>query len=377
MASELGSLRLPWHQHRFGQQFRLPFPNFSRPKCLGCYSVTGKRDYADDARNCSYLYGPPFPDLPLDLNAGIADVIRKEPGFQQKDLEFVFRYIEHHKSELVRPRKSKPETLGLGTHFVTLRGILRQIMCLQYEYNLDFRIKATLLNGTIYMAKEETDTQRVKNDKMTAKDWDMCSWGFKFEQYVTCDHPQSKPVTDVPVNEAEEFMAMFSSQLNGIDLLYGAEMDCVVSKEPVDFKDPKVLDSLNFVELKTSAYDMTASQKRSFDNFKSANWWSQSFLVNIETIYAGLRDHKGMVREIQKHNVRQLARNKPWNPSAMTLFLVQFLNQLMSLLEAIDDPHAVIQVDFNTSKKIATYEVLRGKEHQILPDWYRDILKAE
>ncbi|KAH8304358.1 hypothetical protein KR059_007217 [Drosophila kikkawai] len=376
MASDKGSIRLPWHQHRFAGQFREPFPDMSRPKCIGCCSITAKRDYANDARNGSYLYGPPFPDLPLDLNAGIADVIRKPTDFEQKDLEFVLRYIEHHQAELLRPRKRQPESLGLHTHFVTLRGILRQIMCLQYDRNCEFRIKATLLNGTIYMAKEATETQQLRNENMTTKEKNMCSWGFKFEQYLTCHHPQSKPVTDVPVNEGDEFLAMFSSQLSGIDLLYGAEMDCVVSKEPVDFKDPKVLDSIKFVELKTSAYIKAPNQKRNFDNYKSANWWSQSFLVNIDTIYAGLRDHQGMVVDIQEFNVRQLARNKPWSPAAMTLFLVQFLNKLKDLLETIDDPYAVVQVDFIACEQIVNYKVLRGKEHQILPDWYRDILKA-
>ncbi|KAH8245249.1 hypothetical protein KR032_007283 [Drosophila birchii] len=375
MARDNGTLRLPWTQHRFGEQFRQPFPNLSRPRCIGCCSITGKR-FIDDTSKVNYLYGPPFPDLPLDLNAGIADVIRKQPGHEQKDLEFMLRYIDHHKAELLGPRSTQPETLGLRAHFVTLRGILRQIMCLQYERNCVFRIKATLLNGTIYMAKEETEQQRLRKENMTKRDWDMCSWGYKFEQYVTCDHPQSRPVTDVPVDEGDEFLAMFSSQLNGIDLLYGAEVDCIASKEPVDFKDPKVLDNLKFVELKTSAYQMTAGQRRSFENYKSANWWSQSFLVNIETIYAGLRDEKGLVRDIQEFDVRRLARNKPWSPSAMTLFLVEFLSQLRGLMEAIDDPYAVIQVDFNSYDRIVSYKVLRGEEHQILPDWYRDILKA-
>lgn len=137
-----------------------------------------------------------------------------------------------------------------------------------------------------------------------------------------------------------------------------------------------MLSSLKFVELKTTAHNMNAGQKRSFDFYKSANWWSQSFLVNIETIYAGLRDNQGMVREIREYDVRQLARNKPWNPSAMTLFLVQFLHKLKSLLQAINDPFAVIQVDFQACDQLVTYKVLKGKEHQILPDWYRDLLKA-
>ncbi|KAH8366993.1 hypothetical protein KR084_002651 [Drosophila pseudotakahashii] len=374
MAGNKGVLNLPWQQHRHGGRFERPFPSMSRPECIGVCTIDGRRNYLDDASGASYLVGPPWPRLPIDLNAGIEDVIRKSTESTTKDLEFALLYVQHHKEQLLRRRTSDPGAFTLDTDFVTLRGILRQIMCLQYEWNCEFLIKATRLNGTIYMAKEETPQKRLENENMTKGQLDMCSWGFKFEQYVTSAEAQGKPVTNVPVNEGEEFLGMFRGQLAGLRLLFGAEMDCVVSQEPVDFKDRKVLDSLTFVELKTTAHNMNHKQLRSFDTYKSANWWSQSFLVGIKTIYAGLRDTKGMVQEIREYDVRTLARQKPWNPSAMTLFLEQFLRQLKELLVAIDDPFAVVQVTFQGRR--AHYEVLRGPENQILPDWYRDLLKA-
>ncbi|XP_017133480.1 decapping nuclease DXO homolog [Drosophila elegans] len=374
MAGNKGYINLPWQQHRHGARYDRPFPAMSRPECIGVCSIDARRDYVDDASGASYLMEPPWPRLPIDLNAGIEDVIRKPTDHATKDLEFVLLYIQRHKEQLLRKRPSQPGSLGLQTDFITLRGILRQIMCMQYEWKRVFRIKATLLNGNIYLAKEDTEEQRLENENMTEAQLNMCSWGFKFEQCVTSAQPRGKPVTNVPVNEAEEFMGMFRGQLAGLKLLYGAEMDCVVSQEPVDFKDPAVLNSLKFVELKTTAYNMNHNQMRSFEQYKSANWWSQSFLVNINTIFAGLRDAKGLVQKIEEIDVRTLARSKPWNPSAMAWFLEQFLRQLKQLLVAIDDPFAVVQVDFRERR--ASYEVLRDPEHQILPDWYRKLLQT-
>ncbi|XP_043658023.1 decapping nuclease DXO homolog isoform X1 [Drosophila teissieri] len=374
MAEKTGFISVPWQQHRLGGRYTRPFPSMSRPKCLGVCSINASRDYVDDASGASYMAGQPWPELPLDLNDGIEDVIRKPVDHVKRDLEYMLLYIKHHRKELLRQQSSNPGNLFLDTDFVTLRGILRQIMCLQYDTNRTFRIKATLLNGNIYMAKEDTPEQRLENENMSKKQLDMCSWGFKFEQYLTSAQAQGKPITNVPVNEAEEFMGVYRVNLAGIEMLYGAELDCVDSTEPVDFKDPKVLDSLNFVELKTSAFNMNKHQMRSFDSYKSANWWSQSFLVAIQTIYVGLRDAKGMVQKIDEIDVRTLARNKPWNPSAMAWYLEQFLRNLKKLLVTINDPFAVVQVTFRDKR--AYYEVLRGPEHQILPDWYRDMLKA-
>nr|CAQ53418.1 CG9125-PA [Drosophila melanogaster]CAQ53421.1 CG9125-PA [Drosophila melanogaster] len=373
MAENAGFISVPWGQHKLGAMYNTPFPSISRPKCIGVCSINASREFVDDASCASYLAGQPWPPLPFDLNGGIEDVIRKPVENGKRDLEIMLTYIKQHQKELLRQSSSDAGNLCLDSDFVTLRGILRQIMCLQYD-NRSFRVKATLLNGNVYMCKEETPEQQLENANMSRAQRVMCSWGFKFEQYLTSAQAQGKPVTNVPVNEAEEFMGVYRTNLAGILMLYGAELDCVDSKEPVDFKDCRVLDSLKFVELKTSVFNMNPHQIRTFKSFKSANWWSQSFLVGITTLYVGLRDTKGMLQRIDEIDVATLARNKPWSASAMAWYLEQFLRNLKKLLVNINDPFAVVQVTF--LNKHASYVVLRGPEHQILPNWYRDLLKT-
>jgi len=126
MAANTGVINVPWQ--RLGDRFDRQFPSISRPECIGVCTIDARRDYVDDASGASYLVAPPWPPLPFDLNAGIADVIRKSTDSATKDLEFALIYIQHHKKQLLRPQKSDPGSLGLDIDFVTLRGILRQII---------------------------------------------------------------------------------------------------------------------------------------------------------------------------------------------------------------------------------------------------------
>lgn len=222
-----GVIRMPWSQHKHGMNFRHPFPKMTQPECIGLFSITD-REYQDDARNAAYLCDP-FPELPIDLNQGIENVIRKKPAIMS-DLEYLLKYIESHQKEFF---VVKGDTIQLETDFIAFRGVLRQIMCLQYERRQDLRIRATRMNGTIYVNKEDTEEQLAQEAAMTTRHLAMCSWGFKFEQYLTSGQPCADPVTNVPVNEGVELGALFRSNINGIRLLYGAEMDCIVSSQPV------------------------------------------------------------------------------------------------------------------------------------------------
>ncbi|KAH8336108.1 hypothetical protein KR074_002875 [Drosophila pseudoananassae] len=366
-----GVIRLPWQQHRHGTPFRQPLPKMTPPECIGAFSITDG-EFQNDARNVSYLCDP-LPEIPIDLNQGIENVIRKGPR-TLTDVEYLVKYVESHRKELL---EVKGDTVQLEADFVVLRGVLRHIMCLQYDRAQDSRIKVTRANGTIYINKEDTEEKLAQEASLTKRQLDMCSWGFKFEQCLTSDKPSGNPVIDVPVNEGVELNCVFRRNINGLRLLYGAEMDCIVSSQPVNFQDPLSYKRLEFVELKTTFCDMKPNQQRNFTFFKSANWWSQSFLVGIKTIYAGLRDENGVVQEIRQYDTRDMPKDKPWSPAAMVIFLEKFLRQLKSLMEAIDDPFAVVQVDFKSQERCAYYKVLRGKEHQILPDWYRDLLKGQ
>ncbi|KAH8256586.1 hypothetical protein KR026_002513 [Drosophila bipectinata] len=366
-----GVIRVPWQQHRHGQPFQQPLPKMTPPECIGAFSITDG-EYQNDARNATYLCDP-FPETPIDLNQGIENVIRKGSR-TLLDIEYMLKYVESHRKELL---VVKGDTIQLEADFVALRGVLRHIMCLQYDRLQDLRIKVTRANGTIYINKEDTEEKLAHEASLSRRQLDMCSWGFKFEQCLTSDKPCGSPVTDVPVNEGNELNCVFRRNINGIRLIYGAEMDCIVSSQPVNFQDPLNYKRLEFVELKTGPYNRSPHQENIFSRFKSANWWSQSFLVGIKTIYAGLRDNNGVVQEIRRYDTREMSRDSPWSPAAMVVFLEKFLRQLKSLMEAIDDPFAVVQVDFKCQERCAYYKVLRGKENQILPDSYRELLKGQ
>ncbi|EDW82281.1 uncharacterized protein Dwil_GK25715 [Drosophila willistoni] len=366
---------VPLDLHCFNEPFNQPFPIMTRPKCTGFFSINGKREYQDNAENLGYLHMPK--NLPLDLNAGVDTVIRKQGDPPYHDMHMMCRYIYNHQGEVLKPfGGGKTGARCLDADFVTLRGALRFIMCMPYEDAKDFRLHAVRMNNNIYMVKVETEQQKLEREGMSATNLKMCSWGFKFEQYLTSSKPTEKPKTDVPVNECEEFISMFKCKFAGSTLLYGAEMDCIETSQEVNLNDAKVLRSLKFVELKTSFQRMSPRQKSNFELYKSSVWWSQSFLVGISTIYSGLRDQYGFVQDIKAYNVRDLARNKPWSPNAMGVFLKEFLHQLKRVLEDIDDSYTIVQIDYNPSEKKVFYTKIQNDDrvNQILPDWYRLLL---
>ncbi|XP_060662402.1 decapping nuclease DXO homolog [Drosophila nasuta] len=195
-----GTLNLNVRLHRSGTKFPGAFPRLSCPQPIGCYSLNESRQFQDYASNVSYLNLPHRTEFPLDLNAGIERVQRKGAV-----------------PPIYRPKKKGP---NLSYDFVTFRGILRQIMCTPYERRKDYRLMATRLNGTIYLAKVETEADRLERESMTKQQLDMCSWGFKFEQYCTTEDPKKLPDTTSPVNESKEFDCVFHLTLNGLQVLF-------------------------------------------------------------------------------------------------------------------------------------------------------------
>jgi len=148
-----------------------------------------------------------------------------------------------------------------------------------------------------------------------------------------------------------------------------------------DLNDPKQLSSVEFVELKTTAHQLNPYQQRNFNFNKSLNWWCQSYLVGIRTILAGLRDNKGMLQDIKKYDVTEMHRHKPWSAAAVCTFLSNFLHELKSLLEHIDDSDddpAVVMLDYIANRGQVLYTVLEGNHRPpILPEWYRQLMRGE
>lgn len=120
------------------------------------------------------------------------------------------------------------------------------------------------------------------------------------------DNPDVDPETSTPVDETEEFCGMFSTKLEGKNILLAAEMDGIISNKILDHSSEINWEKLEFVELKVKRRETNERQKNNFYRFKLIKWWCQSFLVGISKVYFGLRDDRGIVDEIDKMNVNDM-----------------------------------------------------------------------
>ena len=148
--------------------------------------------------------------------------------------------------------------------YFSSRGLLTVILCTPYEKRDDWIIEAVKWNGTIYLLQLMTDKRLLEKRNETSRQKQMSSWGYKFEQLVTSPDPAVLPDTNQPVDENEEFCCLFRTKVNGLSLVYGAEMDAYQSQQIIQDSSDVTLDAGKFVELKTSRIVEHDRQERNF-----------------------------------------------------------------------------------------------------------------
>ncbi|CRK88441.1 CLUMA_CG002247, isoform A [Clunio marinus] len=282
-----------------------PFPKFSFPKREGFFSVDERRNYHNSMFNLRYLSAPR--ELNFSLNDGDDTYVEKLTSAEDEKLSHLLTYIMNNKS--VISRENAPE-------FVCFRGLLRMIMSTPYDNRESWIVLATYYKRTIYLCAAETESKKAEKMRKTARDEMFRRYGFKFENFVLSSHPHKPPPGHTkPVNESEEFCIMFSSKLNGKKLLYGAEIDGLIAKEPCTSLE--YLRKVPLVEVKVKRIENNERQLQNFYRFKSRNWWLQSFLVGIDAIHVGLRNDDGIVEGLEQISLKDLynevKNNDYWN----------------------------------------------------------------
>uniref|UniRef100_T1PA75 Decapping nuclease n=1 Tax=Musca domestica TaxID=7370 RepID=T1PA75_MUSDO len=345
----------------------IAFPDIKKPLPIGFFSIDGDRMFEPSDAQLKYYKSPGPETFPLDLNAGLNQVIHKPESARNELLDHLLRFLYDHQQRIF-VNSPAPE-------FVSYRGLLRLLMCTPYEHRNDWCIHVTRFKNTIYLVERETEQKRYERSQESQFVKNCCSWGFKFEQYCLSDSPFQEPDTSSPVNESEEFSLVFHTRLAGMNLLYGAEMDGIISEQPVQLiYDKPVIENLKFVELKTRQGHSKERHRINFLKFKSRNWWCQSFLVGIEDLYVGIRNDKGFVRSLEHVETRSLPKNgaqNHWSPSVCANFLSQFLCRLKALTANLNCPYTVYEFYFNSRTGQINYVCLPGKtEHSFLPDWF-------
>ncbi|GIY21103.1 decapping and exoribonuclease protein [Caerostris extrusa] len=181
----------------------------------------------------------------------------------------------------------------------------------------------------IYLCAFDTDDQIRRREATTEREKLMCSWGYKFEQYLAADTPVSKPNLSVSVNEKEEYCIVLKGRLDKHTLLYSAEVD---GKDPLynNNRDKDPQSTQCYSELKTSRIITTERQHINFCRFKLMKWWLQSFLVGIPKVICGFRDDSGIVRKLEVFPIPEIPRMSRENliDRKIVVHLVVFLNLL-------------------------------------------------
>ncbi|XP_053967051.1 decapping nuclease DXO homolog [Anastrepha ludens] len=360
----------------------LPFPQIEKPRPIGYFSVVGGilREYENSAQQLHYYRQPSPKKFPLDLNEGLQEAIKKPESVYDEGLDHILKFIFDHRDRLTKPLASSEGSLrSLYAEFVCWRGLLRLLMCTPYEYRSDWSIAVTRFNGTFYLWKRDTDQEKMQRAKESVQQRTFASYGFKFEQYCLSESPFLEPNATGPVDECSEFSCVFTTKLGGLDVLYGAEMDGIISEQPVvlEGENATSLDNLKFIEVKVRQGNLNRNQLQSYNRHKTRNWWCQSFLVGIQDIYVGLRNERGLVDRIEHTEVRVLPKQgvAHWTPNVCVTFLIEFLNRIRSLMADVNCPYTTFEFYFNSSRGTITYERIKGKsEHSFLPDFYIELM---
>lgn len=338
-----------------GSQASLAFP-----KIVGCYSLDDERNYQPNLSQLKYLVHP-NEVVHFNLNKGFKQFRNKSRDIAREEkIKHLLEFIARHYHKLRQPDEKKV----LRYDFVCFRGLLTKIMITPFERE-NWTVRATCLKGTIYLFAWEEERNFPNKDKFV-------HWGYKFENCMFSRTPHGSADVDEAANANEEFCVMFSSRVNDTLILYGAEVDGVISDRVID-ESNALLNGVKLVEVKTNRI-VTNRKGETTLLRKTLKWFCQSFLVGIEDVYVGFRDDNGIVEEVVQYRVNEMPNkaNGLWDKRSCLKFLDAFLKFVKSVVGDKSEPHVTWLFDYDCKRQIVT--VSKAENETFLPQWYIEMI---
>ncbi|KAK3877006.1 hypothetical protein Pcinc_018259 [Petrolisthes cinctipes] len=347
-------------------KYESPSSTLRKPMVIGDFSLDETRQICHDRRNLHYITvdWKHSKKVKYDLNVSYDKTIKKNiQETKQEKLDRLLDWILNNTSKFHTEQSTGQPLQCLSTDFVCFRGLLTELLCTPYETRDGWIICATRFRDTVYLCAYETPEKQAHRETETDMQKKMCSWGYKFEQYMI----DGSDVTE-GVNENEEYCCVVRSRLESHSLVYGAEVD---GADPSLYKTPH-RDLSAFIELKTSKEVTSERDQNNMNRYKLKKWWSQSYLVGIPNVVCGLRDMEGIVHTLKMFKVDdmpQLAKNH-WRPHVMMNFMNKFLEFVKKNVQ-VDDPETVYKFEKEPNGGNITCTYLgKDSEWAFLPKWY-------
>ncbi|KAJ3322384.1 Dom-3 Z [Boothiomyces sp. JEL0866] len=231
--------------------------SYSMPKEICHFSYDGNRQLLLSSKEALSKYSPQ--SLPYNLYHGYPD------DYIQRD------DVEEYLDALLKSIQA--EKLEKKPSFVTWRGIMTLLVCTPYQQREDWELKASLVDGTIYL-------MQVKEPSVQKDQQVNTYYGYKFEACFTC--PVDKPATDKPiVNTNIQYCSVFHAKLSKHNLILGGEVDCIYHKQYCELKTHK--------EIENERMDI------SFRKYKLLKTYIQSYLAGVVYIIFGFKKDQEIV----------------------------------------------------------------------------------
>jgi RAT1-interacting protein len=161
------------------------FPNISKPKIVGSFSVDKLRTYQNDNSNLKYLVLPKDKKFSFNLNEGFELYQFKPEQSHAEKIDHLLSYILKNLDKSKQRDDGAPAAGQFLRHdFVCFRGLMRLLMCTPYEFRESWSILATKYKGTIYLCAKELEEKRMERLNATDMSKKICAYGFKFEQFI-------------------------------------------------------------------------------------------------------------------------------------------------------------------------------------------------
>eukprot|EP00039_Didymoeca_costata_P002390 m.59844 g.59844 ORF g.59844 m.59844 type:complete len:374 (-) comp11276_c0_seq4:92-1213(-) len=334
-------------------------PTFPRPEEVGCFSLDMERNFHDDD---SELRVYQCPKMGVSLRQGYTEFVAKdEQANADEHLNNLLRWIIAH--------SDRRKDLG-NVDFVTWRGQVTKMMLTPYETKNGWKLAAILHKGTIYLSAIETEESKLEKQNRTARQQEMCYWGYKFEQYCTKSiHQQEQPGDTV--NSNPEYVSVAKIRINNISLLIAGEVDCICLP-PNETKAPPI-GKRNYVELKTNVL-LESRRIYTFERYKLLKFWAQAFLLNIPNVIVGFRDDEGIVKKLQTFKTQEIpkfvrGKEHAWDGTLCLKFQYELLGFMQSV---VTKPNTAYIFQYDPQDACIRAMVSDKQSDFFLPTWFTD-----
>ncbi|XP_023032044.2 protein cutoff [Drosophila willistoni] len=336
-----------------GNPDQYKFPAIGKPILCGGFRLSpeGFFEFERDSNHLIFkqIMMPPASGLPFPLSVNSRDNLHRiVKSISGKICNMLF-FIDHSKQYWLKVNATS-DRAEVNADVICSRDILQLFMCAPYESQNNWTVAVTRYRNTIYISQvKNTKADSFEKDELILEM--QASWMKELEKQCL-KGPQ------------DECHGVFVMDICGQKVVFNAPL---ITETNTSWADLRLrLDTMSRLEW--------ADHKR----YELIEWWTNCFLVGIDSIYVGLRDDDAIVHRIQKMTIRELYKGQSfWAPCVCATALSKILQAIKNVTTErnLDCPNTVILFEFDANQGQIIHRTLEKRSsYTFVGEWYRKML---